>query len=90
MITLQVKQCTSDRSYFDVSDETFEVDIKEGSSIEDVVCQYFRTEEEYDDKDIKEVLELMSSGRWYGGEWTKEDKYTLMWISDVTQTEYSI
>lgn len=90
MITLRVKECTSDRGYFDVSDETYDVEVEEGSSIIDVVVGHFKYEHGYLDNDVKELLELIESGRWYGGEWSKEDSNTLMFISDVTQTEYSI
>ena len=79
-----------DNGFMDYEDETFDIDLPEGSSIKKVVLEYLRTKEDHGKKDIKSVKKHMKSGGWNGGEWSKENKHTLQFISDVCSTEYSI
>ncbi len=89
MIKMNRKWYCHDGGYMDVSDEIIEVDLPEGSSIEDVVIKYLLVDHIHPEEEEK-TRELIESGKWYGGEWRLEDKNTLQFISDVESTEYSI
>lgn len=89
MVKLRRKHCVQDMDYFDVSDDIIMVDVEQGSSIVEVVLEHFRSDG-VDEEDIEQTIEMIETGRWYGGEWRKENEQTLSYVSDVTHTEYSI
>jgi hypothetical protein len=85
---LLVQGYSSDRGGMDVWKDTY--DYPGVRTIKGLMKRYMMEERDVDEDGWKEILDMIKTGRWVGGEYTMVNKNCISYVTDVAEEEFRL